>query len=248
MKAMIFAAGLGTRLRPLTNNKPKALVEVKGISLLELTIKKLLQNGFSEILINIHHFGEQVLQFLNEKNYFNSKIYISDERDLLLNTGGGLKRASWFFKDAPFLVHNVDILSSINLAAFYEKHLNSGAIASLAVRQRKTSRFLLFDSKNNLRGWRNINTGETKWCGQPTSIAEYAFSGIHVIDPTIFKLMPNTSVFSIIDVYLTIGSTGVIKAIPHDEDHWIDVGKKELLEQAENSLHLFQNSIADSTL
>ena len=239
MKAMIFAAGLGTRLRPLTNNKPKALVEVKGIPLLEIAIKKLIKSGVSEILLNIHHFGEQVLQFLNEQNYFDHKIYISDERNLLLDTGGGLKKANWFFKDAPFLVYNVDILSNINLNNFYQQHLNSGALASLAVRQRKTSRFLLFDQKNTLAGWRNIKTGETKWCKTPTPVTEYAFSGIHIINPEIFALMPQHSIFSIIDVYLNAGKTHTIKAISHNNDLWVDVGKKEMLQKAEKLISLF---------
>ena len=144
MKAMIFAAGLGTRLKPLTNDKPKALVTVNGTTLLELTINKLIQHGFNEIIINIHYFGNQIIDFLKSKNNFNISITISDESELLLDTGGGLKKTAYFFNDnKPFLVHNVDIVSEINLTELYAQHLQSDAIATLAVKNRKSSRYFI---------------------------------------------------------------------------------------------------------
>ena len=145
MKAMLFAAGLGTRLRPLTNDRPKALVEVNGVPLLQIVLKRLIEAGFTEIVVNVHHYADMVIDFLNKKEWA-AKIHISDEREKILETGGGLKKAEHFFKnEKAFLVCNVDILTNMDLKLFFEKHLNSNAIATLAVRYRKTSRYLLFD-------------------------------------------------------------------------------------------------------
>ena len=163
MKAMIFAAGLGTRLKPLTDNKPKALVEVGGKTMLELVILKLKEAGFNEIVINIHHFGQQIIDYLKANNNFGLTIHISDERDYLLDTGGGIKKATPFLMgNEPFLVHNVDIFSNVDLRQLYENHLKSGATATLLVSQRKTARHLLFNKENKLCGWHNNETGEVK--------------------------------------------------------------------------------------
>ena len=163
MKAMIFAAGLGTRLKPLTDNKPKALVEVGGKTMLELVILKLKEAGFNEIVINIHHFGQQIIDYLKANNNFGLTIHISDERDYLLDTGGGIKKATPFLMgNEPFLVHNVDIFSNVDLRQLYENHLKSGATATLLVSQRKTARYLLFNKENKLCGWHNNETGEVK--------------------------------------------------------------------------------------
>lgn len=236
LKAMIFAAGLGTRLRPLTNDKPKALVEVDGKPLLEIVIRRLKYFGVKEIIINVHHFADLVIDFLKQHNYFDIKIAVSDERDLLLNTGGGLKKAARFFDDgAPFLVCNTDILSNINLSAFYDQHCQSKALATLAVRNRVTSRYLLFNEENQLVGWKNEKTGEIKASRnfEENEIRKLAFSGLHVIDPAIFKKMPNESVFSIIEVYLEAAKENSIIAYPHDESIWLDVGKIPSLKKAE---------------
>ena len=164
MKAMIFAAGLGSRLKPLTDTMPKALVPVAGRPMLEHVILKLKASGFTEIVINIHHFGEQIIDFLKANNDFGLTLHISDERDLLLDTGGGIRKARRFFEnsDEPFLVHNVDILSDMNLKELYDFHLRNGSVATLLASRRKTSRYLLFDVERRLRGWINKDTGQVR--------------------------------------------------------------------------------------
>ncbi|MCR9285841.1 MAG: nucleotidyltransferase family protein [Bacteroidetes bacterium] len=236
MKAMIFAAGLGTRLRPLTNDRPKALVEINGKPLLEIAIRRLKYFGFQEIIINIHHFGELILDFLKKNNDFGITIEISDERDLLLETGGGLKKATSFFDDGmPFLVCNADILTNLNLKELYDFHLKNNPLATLAVRNRKTSRYLLFNEKNKeLVGWENQKTGEVRWSKPSKEIVHWAFSGIHVIDPKIFELMPNQTIFSIIEVYLSAAKEHSILGFLHDNNIWLDVGKPESLAKAQH--------------
>ena len=239
MKAMIFAAGLGTRLRPLTNTIPKALVEVNGIPLLEIVLTRLRRCGFQDIIINIHHFADRIREFLHAKRNFGLNIHLSHERDELLDTGGGLKYASWFLDDgSPFLVHNVDILSDIDLQEFYRTHLHTSALATLAVTSRNSTRCLLFDHHNTLCGWKNRQTQEIKMAR--TTISEpipLAFSGIHVISPAIFTMMPELKIFSIIDVYLKVAATEKIMAFHHDHTLWIDLGKKENLPSAGDILH-----------
>lgn len=235
MKAMIFAAGLGTRLRPLTDTRPKALIEIDGKPLLEIVIRRLQRYGFREIIINVHYLAEQILEFLERKQSFGLDIQISDERGQLLDTGGGLKKAAWFFEDGPpFLLHNVDIVSDIDLKGFYQFHCaRPSALASLAVSRRPSTRCLLFDRQQRLCGWRNRGDGETKWARNcPDAVQELAFSGLHVIDPRIFSSMPEQEVFSIIDVYLQAAAHEDIWAFPHDYRLWLDVGKKDQLEQA----------------
>lgn len=234
MKAMIFAAGLGTRLRPLTDTRPKALVAINGIPLLEIVITRLRVYGFHEIIINVHHMAEHILYFLEKKNNFGLDISISDEREMLLDTGGGLKKAAWFFdRHAPFLVHNVDILSNINLHDLYNAHIQTHALATLAVTRRNSTRCLLFNQENNLCGWENRQTHEIKITKITESgLIPFAFSGIHVISPAIFALMPKQEVFSIIDVYLHAAATEKITAFHHDHTFWLDLGKKENLPHA----------------
>jgi len=241
MKALILAAGFGTRLQPITDSKPKALVEINGITLLEFTIRRLIKFGFNQIIINVHHFAEQIINFLDEKNNFGIEIEISDERDLLLDTGGGLKKASWFFDDGkPFLIHNVDILSDVDLSQFYNSHLNSDSIATLAVQKRKSSRYFLFDDEKYLCGWENVKTNERKITRQPNGkLAQLAFSGIHMADPSIFKLIPPEKVFSIVDFYLSIASQNRISYFDHSNSLFIDLGKKENLAEAEK---IFNNN------
>jgi len=241
MKAMIFAAGLGTRLRPLTNDKPKALVEVGGMPLLEIAVRRLKYFGFHDIVINIHHFGELILQFLENKDHFGIRITISDERGLLLDTGGGLKKARSLLGNEPFLVYNTDIISDIDLNQLYRTHLANNALATLATRDRETSRYLLFNDWRRLVGWTNTNAGEVKMPVPSAAFRQRAFSGIHVISPQIFGLMPGQDVFSIIDVYLAAAVDHPIFEYPHDDDRWIDVGKIPQLERAEGyleNLHL----------
>lgn len=230
---MIFAAGLGTRLRPLTNDKPKALVEVGGMPLLEIALRRLKWFGVSKVIVNVHHFAGQVEQFLDEMKELGMEIAISDERAQLLNTGGGLKKARWFFEgEEPFLVQNVDILSSLDLKALYEAHRRSGALATLAVRDRETSRYLLFDEEWQLVGWRNRHSGEERRSRPQQPARPWAFSGIQVLSPGIFEYFPEEAVFSTIDLYLEAAKKEVILGYPHDKDLWLDVGKPPALERA----------------
>ncbi|MFH1195740.1 MAG: nucleotidyltransferase family protein [bacterium] len=228
MKAMILAAGLGTRLKPLTDERPKALVPFNGKPLLEHVITKLISQGFYEIIINVHHFAEQVIDYVSKKNSFGIRIEISDERDKLLDTGGGVKKASWFFDDGkPFLVHNVDIISDTDLTALFRHHVDKEEIATLSVRERKSSRYLLFDDDNTLCGWKNVNTGEIKLPRQTNStLKELAFSGIQILSPQIFNFMPDVEVFSSIDLYLGLAARFEIKGLIDQSLKWIDAGKK----------------------
>lgn len=241
MKAMIFAAGLGTRLRPLTDSQPKALVRVGGKPLLEHVIGRLKAAGFNEIVVNVHHFGQQIIDFLRQHDNFGVHIDISDERDALLDTGGGIRKATPFLSgDEPFLVHNVDILSDLDLRAFYDAHCQSGAMASLLTSRRETSRYLLFDAADRLCGWKNVKTGEVKSPYPDFHADDYtplAFDGIHVLSPQVLRLMEGwTGKFSIIDFYLSIASTHRLCAYHPDNLHWLDVGKIDALEQAEKML------------
>ena len=233
---MIFAAGLGTRLRPLTDKIPKALVPIGGKPLLEHIIEKLKSSGFDEIIVNVHHFPEQIIDFLNSKNNFNIRVEISDESDLLLDTGGGIRKAAHFFDDnKPFLVHNVDILSNIDLSELYSAHLQKNTLATLAVSQRNTARYLLFDKELRLQGWKNIQTGETRPEGKilPENLSPLAFAGIQVLSPQVFQLMKNfPSKFSIIDFYLQNLEGNISGFVPNDF-RMIDVGKQDTLLQAE---------------
>ncbi len=210
MKAMILAAGLGTRLRPLTNDRPKALVEVAGRTLLEITISRLRSIGIGGVIINVHHFAEMVIDYLKSNDNFGIHIEISRE-DALLDTGGGLKKAGWFFRgDAePFILHNVDVISTIDLRRMLEFHAAQKALATLAVQHRKTSRPLQFDEHGRLRG-----RGEG-----------VAFSGIHVISPGLLDLMNEVGAFSIIDTYVRVASSEEIVAFPADEYHCLDLGR-----------------------
>ena len=241
MKAMIFAAGLGTRLKPLTDHMPKALVPVAGKPMLEHVIGKLKAAGFDEIVINVHHFANQIIDFLKEKDYFGIQIWISDETEELLDTGGGIKKAAHFF-DEPFLVHNADILSNVDLKALYEYHLASENDATLLVSPRKTVRYLLFDEGNRLCGWVNKDTLQTKPEGfiyQPEVQKEYAFGGIHIISPTLFRYMGDewTGKFSIMDFYLKTCDIAKLGAYAKEDLQLIDIGKPETLAKAEDFIH-----------
>ena len=236
MKAMIFAAGLGTRLRPLTDHTPKALVSVAGKPMLERVILRLKEAGFNDITVNIHHFGEQIIEFLRANNDFGITIHLSDERDMLLDTGGGIKKARPFLDgNEPFLVHNSDI----NLAELYRHHWESNAEATLLVSQRQTSRYLLLDDANRLHGWINKSTGETKPEGfsfQERQYKKMAFGGIHVISPSLFRYMESRQwegKFSIIPFYLSVCETACIQGYPLQDRRWFDIGKPETLAKAE---------------
>lgn len=241
MKAMIFAAGLGTRLGTATANMPKALVKVGDFTLLEIAIKRLQKSGFQEIIINIHHYAEQIIDFL--KNYEgDAQIFLSDEREKLLDTGGGLFKASHFFeKEKAFLVYNVDILCTIDLQNLMATHLQNNSLATLVVRPRETSRYLLFNQENNLCGWTNLKTDETivsRPCENPRKLA---FSGIHVISPEIFghyNCAPNSK-FSITEMYLELSKHHSIRGYIDEDSKWLDVGKPDTLKEAEENQNIF---------
>ena len=237
MKAMVFAAGMGTRLRPLTDHLPKALAPVAGITLLERVIRKLAQAGFDDITLNIHHRGQQIIDFLEARQRFGLNIHISDERNRLMDTGGGIRHARpWLDGDEPFLVHNADILTDADLGDLWHRHMESGAEATLLVEQRKTSRYLLFDPALRLHGWTNKSTGEVRPAGLAGSYQEWAFQGIHVFSPALFRRMEAPrweEPFSIIDFYLHICPDAHIQGCPIRATHWFDTGTPEKLKEAE---------------
>ncbi|HTX87753.1 MAG TPA: nucleotidyltransferase family protein [Bacteroidales bacterium] len=228
MKAMILAAGLGTRLRPLTETLPKALVTVEGKTLLEHSLRHLEEYGIREVIINIHHLGGQIRSFLDEHHDFGLKITLSDESDALLDTGGGLKKASWFFAgDEPFLVRNVDVISGLDLHLLAESHRKNRALATLAVRRRETSRYLLFRKPDHrLCGWENRQTGEKIFCSETAdNLVPLAFSGIQVISPEIFPLVTEEGKFALTGMYLRLARDHRILGYEENESRWEDAGK-----------------------
>ncbi len=233
---MIFAAGLGTRLKPLTDNCPKALIPVDGKPMLQMVIEQLKRFGFDEIVVNIHYLGEHIRQFLEQHQSFGIRIEISDETDEILETGGGLWKARHFFDDGkPFLLCNADILTNIHLEDFYKQHLENRALATLAVRNRQSSRYLLFDEQDVLCGWENSKTDEQiipRLSSEKISLLRYAFSGYHIISPEIFSFCNRTGKFSMIDWYLDVCGFKIIKAYHHDQDIWMDIGSVQQLQKA----------------
>ncbi len=239
MKAMIFAAGLGTRLKPLTNHTPKALIKVAGKTLLQMAIEKLKAFGIHSVVVNVHHFEGQVVNYLAENNNFGIDISISDESGQLLDTGGGLKKAAALLKsDEPILLYNVDVLSNIDLARVLEQHITTGPLATLVVRKRETQRYLLFDKHNILVGWRNGKTGETK-ISVPESFENarpFAFSGIHIISPQLPGLLEEEGAFSIIKAYLELAKQHKISGYIDNSSLWMDLGRLEQLDGASEIL------------
>jgi NDP-sugar pyrophosphorylase family protein len=246
MKAMVLAAGLGTRLLPLTQDRPKALVEINGRTLLEITLTRLKSFGIREVIVNAHHFAGMVVAYLKANENFGMSIEASCE-ETLLDTGGGLKKASWFFlkdnsgpatPDAAFILHNVDVISTIDLERMVQSHQANGALATLAVQDRKTSRYLLFDQQKELCGRRVVKEGKTELVRNVKPSYELAFSGIHVISTRLLNLMTEEGIFSIIDVYLRLAAQGEkIKSFPADEYHWRDLGTPESVRRAAEELH-----------
>jgi NDP-sugar pyrophosphorylase family protein len=242
MRAMVLAAGLGTRLRPLTNDRPKALVEIGGRTLLEITLTRLASFGVREVIINVHHFADLVIQYLKTKDNFGLKVEISRE-ELLLDTGGGLKKASWFFLqdpnrlDEPFLLHNVDVVSTIDFQRLLQFHNENRALATLAVQERESSRYLLFDEQGELCGRRIGRDQEPELVRSSPTLQALAFSGIHIISPRLLPEMTEEGVFSIIATYLRLAGQGEkMLAFRADEFYWRDLGKLEDLRQAEKDL------------
>ncbi len=241
MKAMILAAGLGTRLRPLTNDRPKALVEVSGRTLLEITITRLRASGVREAIVNVHHFADMVVDYLQAHHNFGMRIEVSRE-NVLLDTGGGLKKAAWFFLEgpaekAPFILHNVDVISTIDLGRMMQLHSDNQALATLAVQDRDTSRYLLFDERSRLCGRRAGDNKKPEIVRPAQETDAWAFSGIHIISPRIFSLMTEEGVFSIINSYMRLAAQGEnILAFRADEYYWRDLGRPENVVQAVRDL------------
>lgn len=235
MKAMILAAGLGTRLRSLTDDRPKALVEINGRSLLEITLRRLRAFGVHEVIVNLHHFADMAADYLRRNGNFGMQIEISRE-DELLDTGGGLKKAAWFFlKDSahePLLLHNVDVISDIDLGRMLQFHHANQALATIAVQNRETSRYLLFDEHGQLCG-RRTDGKAPELIGSPRSTQAWAFCGVHVISRRLLSMLTEDGAFSIINSYLRLAAQGEkIVAFPADEYYWRDLGKPASLAQA----------------
>ncbi len=232
MKGMILAAGMGTRLKPVTDIMPKALVEINGITMLERAIRKLKRTDIDEIVVNVHHFAAQVVAFLKKRD-LGVKIHISDERKKLLGTGGAVKHARPYLDGTePFFVYNVDVISNINLLDMLYLDQMSSAAAILAVRKRDTARQLCFSDDHHLRGWKDLETGEQK--GEDGHC--YAFSGIQLLHPVLFDKMPDEDTFSIIDLYLQIAEEEIILGYDHSEGTWMDIGTPERLKKASAAL------------
>lgn len=239
MKAMIFAAGLGSRLKPFTDSHPKALAVVNGKTLLERNILYLQKFGIKEVIVNVHHFADQIIDEIEKNNGWGSTITISDEREEVLETGGGLKKAAWHFEGRKaFVVMNVDILTDLDLMEMIRSHEQEKPLATLAVTQRKSSRYFLFDTYDNLCGWRNVQTEEEKPADLKDTVEDYellkerAFSGIHVISPYIFSLIKQEGKFSMVDVYLDLMKKNKINSFDHSGGVLIDVGKPDNLLKA----------------
>jgi NDP-sugar pyrophosphorylase family protein len=250
MKAMILAAGLGVRLRPLTDNRPKALVEIGGRTLLEITLSRLRVFGIHEVIINVHHFADMIIEFLKSKNNFGMRIEVSRE-EALLDTGGGLKKAAHFFledssrSEVPFILHNVDVISTIDLGRMARFHTEQGALATLAVQDRATSRYLLFDEQGQLCGRRDGRDGKAELVRPALEVQALAFSGIHIVSPRLLKEMDEEDVFSIITTYLRLAAQGEkIVAFRADEYYWRDLGRPDNIVRAAEDISTGKFSIA----
>jgi NDP-sugar pyrophosphorylase family protein len=235
---MILAAGLGTRLRPLTNDRPKALVDVGGRTMLEVTLSRLRYFGIRDVIINVHYFADMIVEYLKKNDNFGMRIEISRE-DVLLDTGGGLKKAAHFFLEnqrdleTPFVLHNVDVISTIDLSRMVQFHAENRALATLAVQDRETSRYLLFDERQQLCGRRIGPDQKEELVGLEKPAQALAFSGIHIISPRIFELMQENGVFSIIAAYLRLAGQGEkILSFRSDAYYWRDMGRPDDVLQA----------------
>jgi MurNAc alpha-1-phosphate uridylyltransferase len=232
-QGMIFAAGLGTRFKPWTDKHPKALAVVNGKSLLQRNIEYLQQYGIDNVVVNVHHFADQIITALEKNKGWGSTITISDETDMLLETGGGIKKAAPLFTAETIVVINVDILTDLDLGKLIAFHQQQAPLSTIAITNRTTSRYFLFDENNTLCGWRNTKTGEEKIARSASVYIPKAFSGIHVISKKLLSLIQRTGKFSIVDTYLELANTGLIKGFDHSGSRFIDVGKPDSIAEAE---------------
>jgi len=233
MKAMIFAAGKGTRLGDITSARPKALLEIKGKTALRIAVEKLTSQGFDEIIINVHHHADQMIKAIEDLKNEGFKLNVSDEREQLLETGGGLYKARWFFDDRPFLLYNVDIITDIDLNELFSYHEKKGGIATLAVRKHNDKRVFLVDEEKIVRGWRNKATGEEIVTVNFGNLQEMAFSGIHIVEPAIFRYMKE-GFYSMTSLYLEIALLEKIFVFNHNPEYFFDIGSPEELQKASN--------------
>ncbi len=236
MKAMIMSAGKGTRLGRITETIPKVLVDINGKTLLQRAVEKCTDSGFDDIIINVHYLAGQVEKEIHRLRSLGFRLSVSDEREILLENGGGLFKARDFFDDNPFLVYNADIVTDLDLYALYQYHLEKRGLATLAVRERPGSRFLLVNNEGILKGWCNISTGEQILAGDPgTGLTEIGFSSIQIIDPEIFHHM-NEGIYTVVDLYLKLAKSHRIYTYRHDSGYWFNVGTPENLESVREYL------------
>lgn len=236
MKAMIFAAGMGKRLGRITENIPKALVDINGKTALHLAVEKCTLSGFDDIIINVHHFAEMVEDEVKRLSAMGFRITVSDEREMLLENGGGLYKARHFFNNEPFLLYNVDIVSDLDLSKLYLTHIQKKGIATLSVRNRSGKRFLLIDNEGIVRGWCNIETGEQILTSDISEgLSMIAFSSMHIADPQIFKYMYE-GIYTLTTLYLEVARKHEIYTLNHDEGYWFDIGTPEKLESVREFL------------
>ncbi|MDI3322553.1 nucleotidyltransferase family protein [Pinibacter soli] len=234
MKAMIFSAGLGTRFKPWTDKHPKALAVINGKSLLQRNIEYLQQFGITDVVVNVHHFADQIMDAILKNGGWGSNVVISDEQALVLETGGGLVKAKVLLEgNEPFLTLNVDILTNLDINAFLDFHKKENALISIAVLQRKTSRYFLLDNESHLCGWINTQTGEEKMVHRKDNLQQKAYSGIAIFQPEVFSYLPKEGKFSLATSYLELAATHTIAAYDHTGDKWVDVGKPESVAIAE---------------
>ena len=233
MQAMIFAAGLGTRFKPWTDKHPKALALVNGKSLLQRNIEYLQQYGITDVVVNVHHFADQLIEAIENNKGWGSRISVSDERNEILETGGGLKKATPLLHSENIVIINADILTDLDLTAMSDYHLREQPLATLAVTDRITSRYFLFDTDNTMCGWRNTKTEEEKISRKTNHFIPKAFSGIHIISNKLLPLLTQEGKFGIVDVYLGLSKTHIIKSFDHSGSHFVDVGKPESVAIAE---------------
>jgi N-acetyl-alpha-D-muramate 1-phosphate uridylyltransferase len=233
MKAIIFSAGLGTRFKPWTDKHPKALAMVNGKSILQRNIEYLQQFNINDVVVNVHHFPDQIIDAIEKNNGWGSTVTISDESDALLDTGGGLMKAKSLLYRETLLAINVDVLTDLNIKYFLARHQQENALITLAVMDRQTSRYLLFNKYNRLAGWRNTSTGEEKIVLEVKELFPKAYSGVALIEPQVFDLVPMRGKFSLIDVYLFLAKENKIACFDHTGDKFMDVGKPGSVEKAE---------------
>jgi NDP-sugar pyrophosphorylase family protein len=236
MKAMIMAAGKGTRLRKITETIPKVLVDINGKSLLQVAVETCTRYGFDDIIVNVHYMADMVEEEIRRLNRLGFRITVSDERELLLENGGGLYNAKGFFDNNPFLVYNADIVTDLDLSSLYHYHIKKNGLATLAVRNREGSRFLLVDSEGVLKGWCNIATGEKILAvNEEAELSKIGFSSIQIIDPEIFKYMKD-GIYTVVSLYLQLASSQSIHTYRCDDGYWFNVGTPENLESVRRFL------------